>query len=367
MSRKKLFLNLFTLLLLCLTAAVASANDRLIPFQGRLTDGDDKPINAVRDVVFSIYINPTGGEAVWTEEHKSISIISGHINVLLGAKTDLDNPDNKASTADALDFKNPYYLGIKVGFNGQEMIPRHQIVPSFHAKKADHAKGADHALNSDKLNGKLPEYYATAEFADDISADVNDVSTDLNTFKSNLLVDLVPVGTVLIWPAEIKVPNGYLICDGAAYKISEYQKLSDIIKRTYTEVERSDSEFRVPDYRGYFLRGWDNKRGGITAENSEANRDPDKANRTGAHSGITGNKVGTTQDDEVIKHNHDQGAHNLLLRKDNGKENSTIHDERNSGSDEPNLLAAGNRAIAPYGGKETRPKNIYVMYIIKAK
>ena len=88
-----------------------------------------------------IYDVQTGGAPIrgWTETHPSVSVIGGIVNVLLGSIRSLDDPDGDGDPSDAVEFdasRPQRYLGITIG-DGPEMVPRHLLVPSFHARKAD--------------------------------------------------------------------------------------------------------------------------------------------------------------------------------------------------------------------------------------
>jgi microcystin-dependent protein len=163
-------------------------NPRLIPFQGRLTSAGGEPLNGVYRITFVIYDEPTGGGAEWTESHQTVSVINGQLNVLLGSITKLDDPDGNGDTSDAVLFdasSGPRFLGIKVGEDtNQEMIPRQQLVPAFHARTADHALEAD---NADTLDGHDSSYFA----------------------------GLVPSGLISMWSGSVQnIPSGWALCDG---------------------------------------------------------------------------------------------------------------------------------------------------------
>ena len=98
--------------------------------------------------------------------------------------------------------------------------------------------------------------------------------------------------------------------------------------------------------RGRFVRGVDNGTG----------RDPDANSRgASAEGGNKGDKVGSVQEDAFKKH-----SHKLPLNSDHqakgggGGRRGKWQEELNLSSEE-------------FGGEETRPKNIYVNWIIKAK
>jgi hypothetical protein len=138
-------------LILLVAALIASyalaAEPRLVPFQARLTDGDGTNLTGVYQINFVIYDEPTGGTALWSEVHPSVSVVDGRLNVLLGSLTPLDDPNKNGDPVDAVHFDQARYVGIKVGSaNNQEMIPRYQLVPAFHSRTADKSTEADRGI-----------------------------------------------------------------------------------------------------------------------------------------------------------------------------------------------------------------------------
>lgn len=149
----------------------------------------------------------------------------------------------------------------------------------------------------------------------------------------------IELQTGLVLPfAGSAIPTGWLECDGKAYLKTQYPGLSDAIG---TAFGGNTTHFNVPDLRGNFIRGWDHGAG----------RDPDAASRTTlATGGAIGNLIGSYQDDELESHAHSyyRGA------------SST------SGTGSTALNTEGSSTTGAAGGSsETRPKNVYLMYIIK--
>lgn len=66
--------------------------------------------------------------------------------------------------------------------------------------------------------------------------------------------EYIPIGTILAFPNEKSGSKKTLPCDGGWYLKSEYPKLYAYLGSEYSV---SSTHFRVPDYRGYFLRGFD--------------------------------------------------------------------------------------------------------------
>lgn len=165
----------------------------------------------------------------------------------------------------------------------------------------------------------------------------------------------VPVGTVVAFAGQVSSSAlnspqnyttnieqlGWMLCDGKPRKVSEYPELFAVLGYLYGG---KDDIFNVPDYRGLFLRGVD---GG-------ANNDPDVIQRKPAKGG-TSDGVGSLQTDALQTHEHE---YNLLASTTGGAQGKAA------------MIVDGtnNRTGQPIDGRtstETRPKNIYVNYIIK--
>lgn len=73
------------------------------------------------------------------------------------------------------------------------------------------------------------------------------------TFISN--IPLVPIGAIMPFAGSVP-PAGYLLCDGSARLIANYQRLYAVIGRTYSPAP-STTEFNLPDLRGRFPLGRD--------------------------------------------------------------------------------------------------------------
>jgi len=85
------------------------------------------------------------------------------------------------------------------------------------------------------------------------------------TLGANSSSDNVPVGAIIPMAAP-SVPAGFLECNGATVKRSDYPALFSLIGTTYGAGD-STTTFTIPDLRGAFVRGWDN---GRTVDNGRA-------------------------------------------------------------------------------------------------
>jgi microcystin-dependent protein len=181
---------------------------------------------------------------------------------------------------------------------------------------------------------------------------------------------IMPVGSVLPFAGvRTTVPEGWLLCDGTAYSSENYPDLYAVIYENYGDgsvttnpdgsvgpatVDTSipgnapaQCDFNVPDLRGQFLRGVD----------AGSGTDPDAASRGESKAGSnTGNAVGSSQKDMVGPHTHTYRDyyHNIESDSDGDDENA---DDRKQATRETN------NPSQPHS--ETRPKNVYVNFIIK--
>lgn len=249
---------------------------RLIPFQGRVTDGNGQPLAAgVYRVTFVIYDDAVAGTSsgcssvqnpncLYIESHPSVSIIGGQINVLLGSLVSLDDPNADGNEGDAVHFDEGVtrYLGITVGADtNQEMVPRHQLVPSFHARVADTTVAG--AVDTEQLaNGAVT----------------------MDKVANDILSVLVPPGSIMAYGGET-APPGWVFCDGVSYDGAQPQ-FADLFDAIGHNFGGSGNTFQVPDLRGQFLRGRDGGRGA----------DPDAANRLRPNGTVGGgDNVGSIQ------------------------------------------------------------------------
>jgi hypothetical protein len=102
-----------------------------INYQGYLTNAAGIPVNGARQLTFTIYDQPTAGNALWTETQNAI-VLNGVYSIRLGEVEPI-----------TLAFSIPYYLGIKVG-SDPEMTPRQPLSAvgyAFRAKYANEAGG----------------------------------------------------------------------------------------------------------------------------------------------------------------------------------------------------------------------------------
>ncbi|MCX6107961.1 MAG: phage tail protein, partial [Proteobacteria bacterium] len=150
-----------------------------------------------------------------------------------------------------------------------------------------------------------------------------------------------PAGMVGSFPMAT-CPTGWLEANGSAVSRTTYASLFTAISTMYGSGDGSTT-FNLPDYRGYFLRGWDHGAG----------RDPDAASRTARGDGITiGNNVGTIEADQFRSHSHTFGGLQQAGVTNNGAAAAGYNPPTQTNTTSSN------------GGNETRPQNINVIYCV---
>lgn len=170
-------------------------------------------------------------------------------------------------------------------------------------------------LNQDPSEYKVADLYSTLNT-------VVDRNGHLKALNYPDELSDYPIGSPIPWP-QSTAPAGYLICNGNSFN-----------KTTYPLLAKAYPSGVLPDLRAEFIRG------------ADAGRNVDN-----------GRNVLSAQSDENKEHDH-----NMILKNANG-----------SGSSEQNALRtlAINVSNATYtteksGGKESRPRNIAFLYIVRA-
>jgi phage-related tail fiber protein len=94
------------------------------------------------------------------------------------------------------------------------------------------------------------------------NAPVNQGNIDVAALVKEVsrLGSAVPVGAVMAFPTGI-VPPGFLELDGSVQSSATYPDLASYLGATYVKGDEGAGNFRLPDSRGEFLRGWDHARG----------------------------------------------------------------------------------------------------------
>lgn len=275
----------------------------LINYQAVLRDANGSLISTGNvSLGISIHDAITGGNQLYFENHNVTPSNTGVVNVAIGGGTVISGNFLLINWGNGSKF-------IQVYVNNNPIGARTQLasVPyAFTANTADTANYATTALNA-----------SSATMANNIN---------------------LP-GSIMAYGGTTP-PAGWLLCDGTSYSVNQYPNLYAVIGANFGG---QSGIFNVPDFRGRFLRMVD----------GSAGNDPDKSSRTESNAGgNTGNNVGSKQEDAFKMHNHN--ALSSLLNISSG--NTHVGNGGGSGYSVPTNSV---------GGAETRPKNVYVNYIIK--
>lgn len=173
----------------------------------------------------------------------------------------------------------------------------------------------------------------------------------------------VPVGTIMSYGGDLGDPGvrerlrrqGWLPCDGAELAGGEQPDLYAAIGTAFGG-DKDTGRFRLPDLRGRFVRG---------VSGDAKNGDPDAATRTqSAPGGYAGDRVGSLQEDAFQGHHHTTTAINGNTYRDSG--GGVSYKPKTDAASVGDAKADGTHGT-PRISSETRPKNVYVHWIIKAR
>ncbi len=204
-------------------------------------------------------------------------------------------------------------------------------------------------------------------------------STDAVAYQQISGVTIV-TGSIIMYPLKTP-PSGYLYCDGSAVSRGTYATLYGIIGNTFGSGDGSTT-FKLPDYRGKFLRG----------VNDSSGNDPDASSRTAqASGGNSGDAAGSIQAEGFKTHTNSitdpthghrvagasNGSGNVGLNTGPGPNRipgssnfTTGQDYYNSSPGSgPAFIEASSTGITSSssgGGNETRPINAAIYFHIKS-
>ncbi|WP_273756446.1 phage tail protein [Bartonella sp. MM73XJBT] len=166
-------------------------------------------------------------------------------------------------------------------------------------------------------------------------------------------VETFPSGFIATFAMQ-EVSKGWLLCDGATYERKDYPQLFKAIGDKWGKD--SNTTFKVPDFRGLFLRGFDDGRG------LDTNR-----------------QFADEQQDSIKSHTHictieEAGGHTHNFQyngvgwsaNDIGRRNPFYHYEVMTGRTQSAGAHTHKITISSTGETETRPVNATVVYAIKS-
>jgi len=221
----------------------------LINYQGKLRQGGNLMSGDI-NIKFKVYDAPVGGTLIWESLPKLVHASNGIFNTYfgdysVGAVFSNVNWDSYSST----------YLELEVA--GTVLSPRVQLASSLYAVLA--GKVSSNAVTAGMLNQQMKIGRVGGWFRPGLSC----------------------CGRVR------QCPPGWFECNGQSLAKSDHPELYNALKNGGGMCIYSESalNFKVPDLRGQFVRGWDHG----------AAMDPDAAGRSDRGDGTAGNNNGTRQ------------------------------------------------------------------------
>lgn len=209
-----------------------------VSYQGFLTDGNGGPLGtnapANYDVIFRVYILPTGGSALWGEI-QTVTVDRGYFSVLLGQGAN-DGSDPWTNNLVGLftgATASDRYVGITVkGIMSPdtEIAPRLRLLASPYAFLAANALSASSIVNS--TNSQVATIVGTNFGINnpnpgttlDVGGTVTATSLKVNgpatvsgavtaaSFSGN---GTIPIGGIILWSGSPSaVPAGWALCNG---------------------------------------------------------------------------------------------------------------------------------------------------------
>ncbi|MNJ42326.1 Phage Tail Collar Domain protein [compost metagenome] len=156
-----------------------------------------------------------------------------------------------------------------------------------------------------------------------------------------------------------KVAPGFLEVDGSVKSIAAYPDLAAFLGTTFNKGDEGAGNFRLPELRGEFLRGWDHGRG-IDAGRAVGSW---RGAQTEDHAHVTGlndTSLGPSMQSARGAGSWPYGVASIGIPGTNSVSTNVIY----AASGEDSWLKTGPNI--PLGTGETSPRNLAVMWCIKA-
>jgi len=310
--------------------AQTAADSKGISFQGIARDNTgnvyaSKTIN----VTFTIQ---NGTTTVYQETQSGlITDVAGVFSTYIGSSSATVASGNKYSSFAAVDFSVQYNIQVAVAINGGSSV----TIGTYALQAVPYAKFATQAATAINANNGCP------------------------------------IGTMMAFGGPIaNIPSGWLYCNGdEVSRTGIYAELFAVIGTSWG-YGNGASTFNLPNTKGEFLRG----------VNDGSGNDPEAGSRiVSATGGNTGDAVGSYQTDENKPHKH-TGSTNVAGAHTHNFTHGTEGDDNGSGGSyneytqapgtSTNVMTSNGDHIHTLiidnsTGKESRPKNVNVYYIIK--
>lgn len=175
---------------------------------------------------------------------------------------------------------------------------------------------------------------------DPVSADPNNIWASTGCSSQNAQIGVLNTAV----PLNRLETSGWMLCDGRYLSKDSFPELFAVLGYLYGK-RATDSAFRLPDYRGLFLRGVD----------AGSGMDPHASERVGPEGIGTSSGIGSLQCASMQDHTHTYKV--ILQATTSGQGNAAgqaTTTDTTSSPDKPAFVSS-----------ETRAKNIAVNYIIR--
>ncbi len=323
---------------------------RVISYQGVLVDANGKPVNSDNLLVnFAFYDAENGGNKLGNIKPRSLKVQGGLFFTLLGSESEdilpaFDRPtwleiETNGTKNRVLMTAAVYALNIPDGIVTPKKI-KSESIELHHLKQGNNV---GEILKWDGTNW-IREIDNSLKRVTAIQP-IEGSGTESDPLRITLPESL-PIGSILAYWGN-NPPEGWLLCDGSDIP-DTYSKLRVFLKSTST-----------PDLRGMFLRGANTT---INKPSKGPDGDPDELKRIG---GLGVSKVGSFQMDAFQDHLHTYRGIFTGVAAGGG------HALGFSGSTSATDFTSDSRTISTNPNQrfstETRPKNVYVNFIIKAR
>ncbi|AXK55959.1 phage tail protein [Pseudomonas protegens] len=202
------------------------------------------------------------------------------------------------------------------------------------------------SIPPEKIRSTLAEYGITDAYTKSVTYTKAEIEALLKNMSA------LPVGTMVPFPKGT-VPAGFLEVDGSVQSAATYPDLAAYLGTTFNTGGEGAGNFRLPESRGEFFRGWDHGRGVDS-----------------------GRSIGSRQAATIVSAGDGTKTSAAVVSFYNGADDSIeAHKSRLNSDGTPsfpltgildiNAGATGSDAT-PYSAMYVRPRNLAVMWCIKA-
>ena len=199
------------------------------------------------------------------------------------------------------------------------------------------------SIPPEKIRTTLAEYGITDAYTKSVTYTKAEIEALLKNMSA------LPVGAMVPFPKGT-VPTGFLEVDGSVQSAATYPDLAAYLGTTFNTGGEGAGNFRLPESRGEFLRGWDHGRGVDTGRTIGSGQMDALQNITGESSTFPTGNTAPLNSSGVFKTNARSGVPTGIAGGGAWSSASIDFDASRVA-----------RAAA-----ETRPRNLAVMWCIKA-